>query len=378
MESDNWLEIRPLPSGKFAPKNFAWALDYLYNTGLPFRFFMANFPSSKIEGLRNIRFFLQLPTAELAERIADTMRMSLDVEVIIGSAPPACLYEQCMEFSLKSHYALPICHHRETNDNNPLDVIASALSRGENVAFEVLAVGDRKARMGILQYIWKRTGKTASFTDSFVDALIEFIDAISQRKTSKSKLELDPFVKERVEAASWKLNKNLFRCEVRAYGDSLSVQAVGDSLPFAFNGLRGSRLCRLVEAPPERLRVPGSRKAAAAIMSFLWVIPLLLLPVTFMYGLFKPFRLANIDIIIVVAAVASAAILYALFKKPPPLVLCTDELSLIVGLPSAVDKLPVETGMAKVTRRQFAFGEDIARTSDLTSRAGNPAPSGVG
>jgi hypothetical protein len=166
-------------------------------------------------------------------------------------------------------------------------------------------------------------------------------------------------VKERVDAAVWKVNRNLFRCELRAYGDGETVEAVGEALPFAYNKLRVSRVSRAVEAPMRELRAPRGRELKAALLSLLWLVPLLLIPSTaFLLGAFDPLRLANVDLTVIMLTVIPAAVLYAAFRRKPPLVLCTDELSLIVGVPTAVDRLPVETGTARITRKQFAFGEE--------------------
>jgi hypothetical protein len=356
-----WVEVRPLASGKFELRNFGGVLDYLYNTGKPFRFFAVNCPSVKVEGLRAVKFFLQLPSADLAGRVANVLRTSLDAEIIEGSEPPVRVYERCAEFELRNTYALPICSHKEAPYTNPVDAIVGALTRGD-AALEVLAVEDRRARGGILRYVGRKTGKSASFADAMVDAVTGILGGFfgGRPSTPKGKGELDLFVKERVDAAVWKVNRNLFRCELRAYGDGETVEAVGEALPFAYNKLRVSRVSRAVEAPTRELRAPRGRELKAALLSLLWLVPLLLIPSTaFLLGAFDPLRLANVDLTVIILTVIPTAVLYAVFRRKPPLVLCTDELSLIVGVPTAVDRLPVETGTARITRKQFAFGEEV-------------------
>ena len=366
-----WVEVRPLASGKFELRNFGGVLDYLYNTGKPFRFFAVNSPSVKVEGLRSVRFFLQLPNVDLADRVANVLRTSLDAEIIKGSEPPARVYERCAEFELRNTYALPICSHNETPYTNPVDTVVGALTRGD-AALEVLAVEDRRAREGILRYVGRKTGKSASFADAMVDAATGILGGFfgGRPSTPKDKRQLDPFVKERVDAAGWKVNRNLFRCELRAYGDSETVEAIGEAFPFAYNRLKVSRVSRAVEAPTSELCKPRGRELKAALLSLLWLIPLLLIPsATFLLGVFDPLRLANVDLTVIMLTAIPTAVLYAVFRRRSLLVLCTDELSLIVGVPTAVDKLPVETGTARITRKQFAFGEEAVRKEPLSAEA---------
>ena len=357
----SWVEIRPLASGKFDVGNLAGVLDYLYNAGKPFRFCAVNCPSSRVEGLRCIRFFLQLPSAELADRVANVLSASLDAEVIEGSNPPFANYPCYAEFELRNPYALPIRHHQEKPQANPVDVIVGALTRGDS-ALEVLAVGDSRARGGILRYVNRKLGKSASFTDALIDAFMGILDAFSGGPPPKKEVKvLDPFMRERVEAASWKLNRNLFRCELKAYGERETIETIGEALPFsAFNRLTVRRVSREAPTSPSpELRQPRGRELKATLLSLLWLIPLILIPsLSFLLGMFDPLRLANVDLTIIALTAVLTAVLYAVFRRRPPLILSTDELSLIVGMPTAVGRLPVETGTARITRKLFAFGRE--------------------
>jgi len=223
----NWIEVRPLLSGKFDVGNFSRILDYLHNTGRPFRFFAANCPSTRIEGMRAVRIFIQLEDREVAERLSNFLRSSLDVEVIIGSAPPAKIYPYCVEFVLKGYGSQPICDHKQKPEANPIDALIGVLATSD-AAFEVLAIGDKKARRESLNYISKKMGKSTSFLGILADQVLAILDAIvgapPPKKTAAK--DLDPFTKIRVEAASWKASQNLFRCEVKAYGDQKAVEAI--------------------------------------------------------------------------------------------------------------------------------------------------------
>lgn len=360
-----WVEIRPIVSGKFGLRNFAGVLDYLYNAGKPFRFFAVNCPSARVDGLRCVRFFLQLPSAEFADRVANILRTSLDVELVEGSQPPANVYECCAEFELRNTYALPICLPKEEPNVNPVDAVVGALSGGD-AALEVLAVEDRKARGGILRYVEKKMGRSASFADALFNAAAGIIGGFFGGPPSKSKgkRELDPFTKDRVDTAGWKVNRNLFRCELKVHGSGKAIETIKESLPFSpYNRLKVCRVSRAPHTLAGELRRPRGGELKATLLSFLWLVPLVLIPCsTFLLGLFDPLRLANIDFTIVILTAAITLILYAAFRQKQPLVMCTDELSLIVGVPTAVDRLPIETGTARVTRKQFAFGEESLKT----------------
>lgn len=362
-EQPCWMEVRPLASGKFEVGNFAGLLDLLRNTGKPFRFYMANCPSVRVEGLRCVRFFLQLQSADLAERVAYFLRSNLDAEVIVGSAPPERVYESRAELGLKRHYAIPICQ-REGVDANPVDAIVGALSGGES-ALEVLVVEDRGARLGILKHIARLTGRSVSFADTLLNAAIDIPTSVIFGPPPPSKpqrKELTPVAKERVEAAGWKANQGLFRCEINLYGDARVVEALLESLPSSpANGFKIVR--RRIPAPLDLkdLHKPRGRELKGILLSYLWAAPPILFILAWLFfGIVDPLRLANVDIFSIGLTVASALLLWSLFQKRLPLVLCTRELSLIAGLPTAVGRLPIEMGTARVTRGLLAFGEEPA------------------
>ncbi|MEM2778318.1 MAG: carboxypeptidase-like regulatory domain-containing protein [Candidatus Jordarchaeales archaeon] len=364
-----WIEVRPLVSGKFEAGNFAGIFDYLHNTGKPFRFCAVNCPSVKVEGLRCVRFFLQLESAELAERVANVLKSSMDVEVVVGSQPPEKVYGRCVELGLKRHYAVPTCLPGKKPDVNPVDVVVGALAGGES-AVEVLALEDRKARLEAINYIAKLTGKSASFVDTLLKTATDIPTAMIFGPPPPSKpkpKELAPVTRERVEAAGWKANQNLLRCELRLYGDAKTVESIRDALPST--PLNSFRIVKRLDAPfinAKKLWKPRGRELKAAALSLLWLIPiaLLLYAWLFLHVVDLP-RLANIDMFALALTAASAIFLYVMFQRKPPLILSTYELSLIAGLPTAVGRLPIETGTARVTREQFTFGEKPSATAQL-------------
>jgi hypothetical protein len=281
-----------------------------------------------------VRFFIQLPSGELADRAANVLRTSLEVEIIEGPQPPTKTYERCVEFDLKNHYALPMCKLSEKPLVNPIDEVAGALSGGD-AALEVVVVGAPKARRGILSYIDSKTKPSASFAGALLDAFQGILGGFfggSPPRKGREKVDLNAVTKAKVEAAGEKANENLFLCEARAYGDRKAVEALEGALPFSpMNKLKAWKAVRAVEAPPQELRKPKNYMRENAL-SKLWAAPLILIPaVTWLLGAFDPFRLANVDLFIIALTAGATVPLALKFPKRNPLVLCTDELSLIVA-----------------------------------------------
>ena len=92
-----------------------------------------------------------------------------------------------------------------------------------------------------------------------------------------------------------------------------------------------------------------------------WAIPLNLLLLAGVFGLFNPLNLvlsASLsvwDVGFVGLEVFLAVCLFAVFRKRQPIVLSTQELAQIVGVPSAVEKLPVVLGKVPLARMQLDY-----------------------
>jgi len=160
-------------------------------------------------------------------------------------------------------------------------------------------------------------------------------------------------MKAEVEAAEKKLHQNLFMCEVKAYGTSEGVKTILDALPSAMNRLRRFKTARTVEAPARLARPSGH--VLKNTLSHLWkILPPAMLAVAYYFGLFNPLRLAWVDVATFALAVVSVFPLLTFFRKRNLVVLSVDELSLIVGLPTAVGRLPIELGGTPLSRKSLA------------------------
>jgi hypothetical protein len=70
--------------------------------------------------------------------------------------------------------------------------------------------------------------------------------------------------------------------------------------------------------------------------------------------------LSAMDLVLPVFAVSLAVCLFVAFKKRQPIVLSTYELAQMIGLPSAVEKLPVALGKVPTARMQLGTQQQVA------------------
>lgn len=133
----------------------------------------------------------------------------------------------------------------------------------------------------------------------------------------------------------------------------LLLRLVTDALPSAINRFKRFKTRRLIKAPTEKLKKPSKYFIRNLLSLIWWIAPLTILGLTWLIGLFNPLRLDLIDQTIVALAIASSFLSIIFLRARRPLVLSTDELSLMVGMPTAVGRLPVELGSIPPSRRRF-------------------------
>jgi len=353
-----WVEFRPLGTARIEPGNLIGLLNILYNSGRPFRFYVANCESAVVEGRRAVRFFFELLDRSIGEHVARIVEATLDVEAV-EAEPPRVAYERCLELELAKHYAFPVCSLKGKVDLNPVDGIVEALTGGAG-AFEVFARGDPEARLGIYKYIRDKIRGKASFSKALSDTLFGVLAEATVQRDPKDisrgrQWKEDPSVRKELEAAEDKLNRNHFACEFKIYGGRDNVEAVMAALPSALNRFRRFKMARRVEAPMRLIK--PSRHSLRNAFSNLWKAALAAIFVAaYHFGFFNPLRLGWVDMLVAALAVASFFPLHSLLRKRNPVVLSAEELSLIVGLPSSVGRLPVELGGAPFSRKSLAKG----------------------
>lgn len=105
-------------------------------------------------------------------------------------------------------------------------------------------------------------------------------------------------------------------------------------------------------------------------------MPLSILLLTWFFGLFSPLRFVSsssgslfsavVDVGVLVLVVFVAVCLFLVFRKRNAVVLSTQELSQIVGLPVAIAKLPIALGKVPVSRMQL--GQEQTREQDNNNK----------
>jgi len=365
-----WVEVKPLITSELKPGSFAPVLESLFNSGKPFRFLAVDVEDPNVEGKRVVRFFLQLPDRNMIEQLSNVVRALLDVE-IVKAQPPKRQYRRCVDLELARDYAVPVCHLTEKPSINLIDRIVAALG-GSGAALEIVARGDSKAAAGIQKWIYDKTHHGPSMSKAFSDIGVGVVaEATVQRYPRDISREAwwkygrqyktDPWGKEEIKEAETKLHRSLFTCNVRIYGNSPeNIQTIKDALPSAMNRFRAFKTERKVVEVQNELEKPSRYWFRNNLLCRLWwATPLAVLFLSWFMGLFNPLRMISspsslsADMVVLTISIFSAFPLYWMFRKRHPIVLSTDELAQIVGLPSAIGKLPVALGRVPTARMQL-------------------------
>jgi hypothetical protein len=252
---------------------------------------------------------------------------------------------------------------------NPVDKVVESIGLDKSdAALEVIAVRDQGARADIHNYILEKTQRKKGFGGVFFDILIGTLGAMLGHNTQKPRernferdLQRDPSLKARLNAAEKKLNQKLFTCTVKAYGNLKTLRIIQDALPSSpINNMRRHSTAKSVNAP-SALRKPSRYRLQNALSNLYWITPLLILSSALYLNLLDPLRLNTIDILTAIVAVASGFPFLLVFRKRNPIVLCVDELSLLVSMPTAVRRLPVGLGATLPTRRHLPSIGDIEK-----------------
>lgn len=345
-----WIEVRPVSSIEYEPRNFSSVLEVLYNARKPFRFIAS---SVKTGFGRNIVHFYIQAEEDLINRLANLLRSWLGVQVLMDSKPPSEVYDLCVEYGLRSHYALPIADLDGKPEENNIDGIIAALA-SEGGAFEVTAVADIGARRGVYDWIRRKMGRSASFSDTILDHAYGAVGAILGGPYKPSggggiKQQTDPIAKLMIDAVSKKAVRSLFNCSIKAYGSMDLIKAVLEALPSSsMNRLTPIKSRRGVALSSE-IVPPKKHSLRNFINTISPAFTIAILACAFLTGLIT-LRLTDFEILIIVLSIIPTLLIKIFLPKKKPLILSTDELSMIVGMPSGIGRLPVETALAPPTR----------------------------
>jgi hypothetical protein len=379
-----WVELRPLITSKLESANFTPVLDALHSLGRPFRFFF--FSSRDGSGYGGderalVRFFLQFADEQTRVQMTNIIRTLLDVEVVGDVDPPKSQYRFCVDLELAKNYALPIvfsCQRQEFMVNLIDRLVASTAGLG--VCVEVVAQADPNATLGIQKFVYNKLASKASSSSvvgvSVLDPLVDLIGTgigqVPKTETSafgrggrSGQSKVDFWSRELVKHAELKLASNLFTCKLLVFGNSLqTVQAVKKVLPAApTNRLKTFKTTKKPKQhPTTTLKAPTRYWVRNNVLCRLWwAVSLSFLLFAGIFGLFNPITLftsgfsSSVDLVFLGLAVFFAVCLFVAFRKRQPIVLGTQELAQIIGLPTAIAKLPIALGKVPVSRTQLGF-----------------------
>jgi hypothetical protein len=374
-ESLYWVEVKPLITSELKSGNFVPVLEALYNFAKPFKFVIADVEDKNTSGRRLVRFFIHFQDEQTTKQMSNIIRAVLNVEVV-GAKPPERQYLCNADLELAKNYALPIVSFQEKSDVNLIDRLVATVA-GSGIAIEVLAQGDSKAAMGIQKYIYEKIYRKSGLSDVFFDQGIGLLSGIAvgssakkekSEQTGKSQQHKnDPWTKEVVKNAEVKLHSFLFTCQIVIRGDSSEkAQAVRNVLPSAMNRFKTFKTEKEQNKSKNPLDKPSRYGLRNTVLSRLWwITPTCILLLTGLLGVFNPVRFASssaltVDSVPIVFAVFSAVCLFIAFRKRQPIILSTQELAQIIGLPTASEKLPIALGQVPISRMQLGSEEQQA------------------
>jgi hypothetical protein len=373
VEKDCWVEVRPLITSKLESGNFAPVLDALHNLGKPFRFFITA-PKEGSEERSLVRFFFQFFDEPTRVQMSNIIRTLLDVEVIGGANPPKHQYRFCTDLEMTKNYAQPLvfnCQRQELAVNLVDQMVASVAGLG--VCIEVVAQADPNATLGIQKFVYdklssKSSGVSTVFFDSLGDLIGAGIGKDPKNETSATKggrsgaYKINSWSRELVKNAELKLTNNLFTCQIRIWSNSLqNAHSVKKALPAApTNRLKTFKTTKPPKHPTTALKAPSRYVLRNNILCRLWwAVPLSILLFAWVFGLFHPLKLvlsasistAHLGFFALETSLAFC--LFIAFRRRNAIVLSTQELSQIIGLPTAIEKLPIALGKVPLSRMQL-------------------------
>jgi len=369
-QSACWVEVKPLITSELKPANFAPVLEALFNSSKPFKFLIVDTKDKNVSGRQLVRFFIQFSDDQIKKQMSNVTKALLNVEVV-AAEPPERKYQCHADLELAKNYALPICNFQEKTEINLIDRIVATIA-GSDTAIEITAQGDPRAAVGIQNYIYEKIHRKSSMSKAFSDQAVGVLSEITVQRNTKNRsaeqtsrsgqqYKNDPWTKEVIKNSEMKLHSSLFICEVRIHCDSTeNIQAAKNALPSAMNRFK---VFKTEKKPPHTetlfLKKPSRHVLRNTLLSRLWwATPMAILLISGLLGVFNPMRLATsagltVDSAPLTLALFSAVTLYIAFRKRHPIVLSTQEIAQIIGLPTATAKLPVALGQIPTSRMQL-------------------------
>ncbi|MDR0373104.1 MAG: hypothetical protein LBI79_06060 [Nitrososphaerota archaeon] len=376
-----WVEVRPLITSELEAANFAPVLDALYNFAKPYRFLMVNTKDRKVSERQQVRFYLQFSDEPTRKQMSNIIQTLSDVEVVTATSPEQH-YTVSVDLELAKNYALPIVVVNGQQGKvqvNLIDRIVASIAVAD-ACIEITSQADPNAALGVQKFVYekvsRKTGLSKTGLDPFADLIGAAVGKDPPSEVSRGKsvpYKMDPWVRECVKNAELKLASNLFTCKIIIKANSLGdILAVKNALPSAMNRFRVFKTEKKSHQQVSALRRPSRYGLRNNVLCRLWwIVPLSILLFAGGFGLFNPLMFISsvfsVDLVFLVLAGFFAVGLFVAFRKRHPIVLSIYELAQIVGLPSAVEKLPVALGKVPISRMQLDFEEGAQEGAEESS-----------
>jgi hypothetical protein len=319
----------------------------------------------KVCDRRLVRFYFQFKDEPTKKQMSNIIRALLDVEVV-ASDSPAQQYRFRVDLELAKNYALQIIVGSQENIQvNLIDRIVASIA-GTDTCVEVTAIADPNALLGVQKYLYDKVSRKSGLGKAVFDPVVDLIGEAAGKgpnepvkgKMGQSKIDL--WVRECLKQGELKLASKLFTCKILIKSNTLQgVQGVKNALPTAMNHFKTFKTDK--KQPPlpvSILRKPSRYPLRNNLLCNLWwVMPFMVLLIAGLLGLFNPLNFTSsilpLDVGLLGLAVCLTVGLFVGFRKRQPIVLSAQELAQIIGLPTAVAKLPVALGKVPPSRMQL-------------------------
>ncbi|MBI4258300.1 MAG: hypothetical protein HY619_05030 [Thaumarchaeota archaeon] len=350
-----WIEVRPLQTAKVEPLGLLNAINSLHATRQTFRFLICYCESPTVEGRKVLRFFFEVD-GSLKSFLKNFLSSIIDAEVV-DFKPPSKIFKYRMSLELAQNPALPITQSLTDPKDNPMDTIAQAMVKDECL-LEVTAKRDDGAKLEMEKYLLKRTTNGVPFHQSFVEVVLGILGALAfgqnahHRETYSQRKILGPSAQALSEEARKKVISNLFLADIKIYSnspDDIKV-IVGAHPNYGLNRFKASKL----RQNKRRKSFPGgiiepARQRMRIMLSHLWkIVPLSIMALSLWLGFFNPIHflseLTTSDFFTLTLVTSTSFALGIAFRRHHPIILSSNELALIMNLPSQLRKLPVQLG----------------------------------
>jgi hypothetical protein len=370
-----WVEVRPLITSKLESANFAPVLDALYRVAKPFRFLIVNSKDAVVVGRVLVRFYFQFFDEQIKVQVSNVIRALLDVEVVSVDFPVLEPFLVCLDLELAKNYALSIVNSQQESPVNLVDeLVASFTDEG---CLEITAIADPNAAIGVQKFVYEKTSTNAGLSKTLLDQGMGFLgEAVGinpkDTKTKKStQVKVDSWTREYVRNAETKLVSNLFTCQIHIFSNSIkNTTGVKSALPSAMNHFKTFKTTKKQHVTPKLKTPPKHHLRNIVLCNLWWSVPLCILLFTGVLGWFNPLNFittgSTADLVLPVLSVILAVCLFVAFKKCHSIVLSTFELSQMIGLPSAIEKLPVVLGKVPISRMQLGTKQTLDEQTPAT------------